>query len=900
MPDARFFSLALFRLFVGLVAVLLASGLTSLAGAQTSGVGLAEPASDRVGTRVQLEGPISSVLGQRVTFTATVTSVVGGANPTGTVLVQRLLDSEWREVGRGTLNAQGVASIGVSGLPLGFQHILRAQYLGSTTHQPSITTAPWLRHTVSTTPRARTTTTIIGPETSAPGERVAFRAQVVSSAGVPVGFVQLRRNGQRFRTTVLDEAGFANFPAMTWPLGRQSMAAYFEGNMEFEESLSEPLLHTVGPFHETTTTLTGPATSSWGQVATFTATVRSDGGVPRGSVRFRLVGADTDLGQASLDAQGVAVFRPSILPVGEHQIVATYSFNEWEFRASSSEPFRHVVTAQTTTSLTGPATSTRGESVTFVATVRFGAQLPGGTVVFRRDGVQFASVALDAGAQARATIASLPVGMHRITAHYAGAGGYLPSESSTLTHTVSGVTIPTTTTTLSGPASSTQGQSVSFSATVRSSAGIPGGTVSFRRDGAQFASAALNAQGVATVATAALPAGTHRITAHYLGAAGYQPSASAPLTHVVAAGAVATTTTLTGPASSVQGTATEFAVAVRAASGTPTGRVSIRRDGTEIGQIALGGGGNATATLSGLPVGTHSLSAHYLGTTGFRPSASAVLTHRVTAPGAGPVNDRFVDRTVIRQPGRVTGTNVGASAEPGQPVILGQDNRPLVWWSFIPPATGVVTIDTAGSDFDTILAAFTGSSLANLQRVAENDDAPGLGRQSRINFEVAAGTAYHIAVAGKFGATGNIVLNIAQPDPAGFIGGGALFAPTDECAPALGRGPHAVTVRYSPSELNGRPSGVSIVWRDGSEHLALWGPMEASGQFFGAAGRGTWTRFVFYPLRPLVRVVQRQIVQPAGGNDLDAAQEIVLRLRAQNFAAIPGCAVTVAAVVRRE
>jgi hypothetical protein len=145
-------------------------------------------------------------------------------------------------------------------------------------------------------------------------------------------------------------------------------------------------------------------------------------------------------------------------------------------------------------------------------------------------------------------------------------------------------------------------------------------------------------------------------------------------------------------------------------------------------------------------------------------------------------------------------------------------------------------------------------------------------------------------------------LTVIEPLPvsAGFVGGGSLFAFTDACEASWGIGPQAVNVRYSPSELNELPSQVSIVWREGSEHLALWGPMAPSSQFFGAAGRGTWTRFVFYPTRPLIRVVQRQITAPAGATDLGRAQELVLRLRVQNFGAIPDCAATLAAILYRE
>jgi hypothetical protein len=162
----------------------------------------------------------------------------------------------------------------------------------------------------------------------------------------------------------------------------------------------------------------------------------------------------------------------------------------------------------------------------------------------------------------------------------------------------------------------------------------------------------------------------------------------------------------------------------------------------------------------------------------------------------------------------------------------------------------------------------------------------------------------HFQGYGNYDPSDSEVLEVTIGDPPpegdGFVGGGAVFAATDECGPGFGAAaPHPVTLRYSPSELGELPSGLSGVWRGGSEHLALWGPMAPSAQFFGAAGRGTWTRFVFYPLRPLVRVVQRQITEPAGAADLALAEELVLRLRVQNFGALPGCAVTISGILRR-
>src|SRR6185295_1518452 len=62
------------------------------------------------------------------------------------------------------------------------------------------------------------------------------------------------------------------------------------------------------------------------------------------------------------------------------------------------------------------------------------------------------------------------------------------------------------------------GQSVTFTATVTSSAGIPSGTVQFKDGGVNLGSAqTLNGSGVAQLTTSTLTSGTHAITADYNG-----------------------------------------------------------------------------------------------------------------------------------------------------------------------------------------------------------------------------------------------------------------------------------------------------------------------------------------------------------------------------------------------
>jgi hypothetical protein len=84
-----------------------------------------------------------------------------------------------------------------------------------------------------------------------------------------------------------------------------------------------------------------------------------------------------------------------------------------------------------------------------------------------------------------------------------------------------------------------------------------------------------------------------------------------------------------------------------------------------------------------------------------------------------------------------------------------------VWWKWQAPNSGPVTISTAGSNFDTILAAYTGTTMATLALVANNDDFGG-SITSQINFIATAGTVYQIAVDGYEFAAGSVNLQVSQ------------------------------------------------------------------------------------------------------------------------------------------
>ena len=133
----------------------------------------------------------------------------------------------------------------------------------------------------------------------------------------------------------------------------------------------------------------------------------------------------------------------------------------------------------------------------------------------------------------------------------------------------------------------------------------------------------------------------------------------------------------------------------------------------------------------------------------------------ITAQLPAPVQDNFVNRLSIvltsGVPFQRAGTNVGATVEQNEPIIAGKPGGASVWYKWIAPSDGVVEFNTFGSTFDTLLGVYTGTSLAGLSLVADNDD-DGLFFTSRLRFSAIAGTEYQIVIAGHGPESGDFLL----------------------------------------------------------------------------------------------------------------------------------------------
>lgn len=128
-----------------------------------------------------------------------------------------------------------------------------------------------------------------------------------------------------------------------------------------------------------------------------------------------------------------------------------------------------------------------------------------------------------------------------------------------------------------------------------------------------------------------------------------------------------------------------------------------------------------------------------------------------------PANDSFAQRIPLEGPNLTArGASYFATKEPGEPDHAYERGGASLWWSWTAPVSGRVVIDTAGSDFDTLLAVYEGSVLTNLVPVARNDDAGTNQMTSAVTCPVTAGTVYAIAVDGFNGEPGVVQLNLAM------------------------------------------------------------------------------------------------------------------------------------------
>lgn len=126
-----------------------------------------------------------------------------------------------------------------------------------------------------------------------------------------------------------------------------------------------------------------------------------------------------------------------------------------------------------------------------------------------------------------------------------------------------------------------------------------------------------------------------------------------------------------------------------------------------------------------------------------------------------PFADNFAEAVNLQNTLAITGhaLNLGATLEPGEPYHDGRRTDHSIWLAWTAPSNGIATVNTVGSDFDTVLAVYAGN-LVNALVPLESDDDSGTNHTSKLAFNALAGVTYHIAVAGHLHAAGNLFFEL--------------------------------------------------------------------------------------------------------------------------------------------
>lgn len=370
-------------------------------------------------------------------------------------------------------------------------------------------------------------------------------------------------------------------------------------------------------------------------------------------------------------------------------------------------------TATTVISNVNPAYLTQNVAYTASVTATGQPATPTGSATFYQGTTALGTVPLTDGQATYSTTYSA-AGAFRITATFTGTPGtnFVTSTSPLLQQVVHALPATTVTKLTSSASSIFVGQTVTFTATVSSTFGMPpnGEIVTFKSGGVAFGTGTLTG-GVATFTTSTLVAANHVLLASYAGDADFAASQSPTITLPVSK--YSTTTALTSaPNPSSLSQPVTLTAHVTSGASTLSGSITFRNGTTSLG-IATITSGVATLTTKTLPLGANQLTAAYSGDasnlTSTSPSLAQNVTQAVSTTTAltSTLNPAYVTQTVT-----YTATVTAQSGTPTGSVTFKQGSAAL---TTVPLSSGHASYSTtysAGGAF-LITAAYSPAPGAN-------------------------------------------------------------------------------------------------------------------------------------------------------------------------------------------
>jgi hypothetical protein len=275
------------------------------------------------------------------------------------------------------------------------------------------------------------------------------------------------------------------------------------------------------------------------------------------------------------------------------------------------------------------------------------------------------------------------------------------------------------------------GQGVTFTATVTGTGGTPTGTVTFfSLDGSLTQTTIALVAGKANFVISGFAVGTHTVSARYNGDTVFAANTGASPTATLTVSKANTTVTVTSSAATTTvGTAVTFTASVAAVApggGTPNGQVQFKVDNVLQAPVTLSAG-KATLTLSNLAVGTHTITATYIGgDSRYNVSPqSAVLVETIQSP-ASKLAFQFSTTSITPN----TAFNLAVYAENVQSAVVSNFTGTATLTLVSAPTGGTLT-NSAGvkppltATFVNGIAVFTGLKLTVAGSYVVRITAPG-------------------------------------------------------------------------------------------------------------------------------------------------------------------------------
>ncbi len=235
-----------------------------------------------------------------------------------------------------------------------------------------------------------------------------------------------------------------------------------------------------------------------------------------------------------------------------------------------------------------------------------------------------------------------------------------------------------------------------------------------------------------------------------------------------------------------------------AATGTAPLSYQWRRNGA-----IVSGQTNSSLTLNGVQAGNlGDYSVLVINSVGTLVSSNATLG--LNLPALTLADNIAASATSVATTGSFDGgSNANATKETGEPNHAGKAGGHSVWFAWQAPATGIMTINTAGSSFDTALAVYTGpADVKSLVAVTGDDDSGGQ-VTSQVQFNAVAGTLYRVAIDGASASSvGHVVVTFSLNQTAQILPQ-ILSNPADQTAQTGGSATFVVFAA---------PAGVTYQW----------------------------------------------------------------------------------------